>query len=85
MGEVSWSIETPAVWSRLDKHQIAARIRGAVGHAVEVGVKVHARAQLWGEPLLPGPLDDLGDCELRLVGILAMKECGRQPYLVGHL
>jgi len=40
MGGVSRSIETPAVRSRLDTHQITARVRGAVGDAVEVGVEV---------------------------------------------
>src|SRR5512132_4298531 len=52
MGGDSGSIETPAVRSRLDEHQIAARVRGAVGHAVEVGVQVHAWAQLRGKSLL---------------------------------
>ena len=77
MGRVSRAIETPAVRSRLDKHQIAAGVRRAVGHAVQVGVEVHARAQLRGEPLLPGPLDDLGHREVRPVRMLSMKERGR--------
>src|SRR5713101_1487765 len=79
------AIETPAVRSRLDKHQIAARVRRAVGHTVQDGVDVHARAQLRGEPLLARPLYDLGHREVSPVRVLSMKEGGHQPYLIGHL
>jgi len=40
------------------------------------GMNVYARAQVRGEPLLPCPLDDLGDCEVRPVWVLSMKEGG---------
>jgi hypothetical protein len=82
---VSGSIEATAVRSRLDEHQIAARVRGTIGDAVQDGVNIYARAQLRGEALLPGSLDDLGNGEVASVRVLSMKEGGSQPHLIGDL
>jgi len=52
---------------------------------VQDGVNIDARAEVRGESLLPCPLDDLGDREVRPVWVLAMKEGGGQPYIIGDL
>src|ERR1700687_4142084 len=85
MRRVSRPIETPTVRARLHQHQVAARIWRPVGHAVQVGVEIHARAQLRGESFLSGPLDDLGDRKVRPLRLLPMKKGGRQPDLVSYL
>jgi hypothetical protein len=85
MRRVSRPIETSTVRARLHKHQVAARIWRPVGHAVQVGVEIHARAQLRGESFLSSPLDDLGDREVRPLRLLPMKKGGRQPDLVRYL
>src|SRR5262245_39193985 len=85
VGGVSWAIEAPSVCSRLDQHQVAARVRRPVRDAVQDGVDVYARTELRRELLFSGALDDLGHGEVQSVGMLSMQEGSYQPHLVGHL
>ena len=49
------------------------------------GVDIHAWTQIAGKSLLPSPLDDLGDREVRPIGVLSMEEGGGDPHLIRHL